>query len=116
MKFVLTRTSRHYCYDDMNEKPDKDCFLDDFVRTDERTTDDPMKNKHIGPAWYRNGENHRVENGHIKRDFKEKNWFVEISKLEELLKFVEQKGTIVLQKCDSNKDIFEIEIYDDYRE
>jgi len=116
VKFVVTRTSLHLHSGDIEGKPDECCFSDDFIRIDERAVSDPMRNKYIGPAWYKRGENHRVENGHIKRDFKEKNWFVEISKLEELLKFVEQKGAIVLQKCNSNKDIFEIEIYDDYRE
>jgi len=57
-----------------------------------------------------------VENGHIKRDFEEEGWFVEISTLSQLLEFEDENGEIIIKKSTDNPAIPEIEIYDDYRE
>ena len=43
-------------------------------------------------------------------------WFVEINTLEELIKFYEENGDIIIKDCFWNKSYTEIEIYDDYRE
>lgn len=43
-------------------------------------------------------------------------WFVEINTLEELIKFYEEYGDIIITDCLWNKSYTEIEIYDDYRE
>lgn len=43
-------------------------------------------------------------------------WFVEINTLEELIKFYEEYGDIIIKDCLWNKSYTEIEIYDDYRE
>ena len=66
MKYIVTRTS---ClgYD---QKPCEEAVKEILTDVDERTIDDPMKNKLIGERWYTEEGyfNHRVENGHIKRD------------------------------------------------
>jgi len=88
-----------------------------FVRVDRRTTDDPMKNPHIGKAWYDTGRNHRVENGMIARDFDDKRWVVRIADGAALHAFCEKYGTIILSlNTDGTKRCYEVEIYDDYRE
>ena len=43
-------------------------------------------------------------------------WFIEINTLEELVKFHEENGDIIIKDCLWNKSYIEIEIYDDYRE
>ena len=88
-----------------------------FVRVDRRTTDDPMKNPHIGKAWYDTGRNHRVENGIIARDFDDKRWVVRIADGTALQAFCEKYGEIILSlNNDGEEPCYEVEIYDDYRE
>lgn len=36
--------------------------------------------------------------------------------IEELIKFINKHGPIVIQQCYNNHNILEIEVYDDYRE
>lgn len=43
-------------------------------------------------------------------------WSVEINTLEELIKFYEKYGDIIIKHCLWNKSYKEIEIYDGYRE
>lgn len=59
------------------------------IRVDERTIDDPSKFSQEWDKrnWYTDGENHRVENGHIKRDFEESFHIIEINTIEDLLEF-----------------------------
>ncbi len=69
------------------------------VQVDERTTDDPSKipvYQELGSpeGWYRDGSNHRVENGHIKRDFDVEAWCLEVNTLQELLNIVTTYGHI----------------------
>jgi len=88
-----------------------------FVRVDRRTTDDPMKNPHIGKMWYESGRNHRVENGMIARDFDDKRWVVRIADGAALQAFCEKYGDIVLTvNTDGLEPCYEVEIYDGYRE
>ena len=88
-----------------------------FVRVDRRTTDDPMKNPHIGKAWYDTGRNHRVENGRIARDFDDKRWMVRIADGSALQAFCEKYGEIILSLNNvGTEPCYEVEIYDDYRE
>jgi len=113
MKFLVGRTSLAF---HENNKPCEGAYYDSYIHIDERTVDDPAK---IGPTigrsewWYSRGTNHRIEDGHIKRDVEDKRWFVDIDSLEDLLDFVSRNSrSIVL----STFDFPEIEIYDDYRE
>jgi hypothetical protein len=87
-----------------------------YTRIDERNVANPMENPYIGQEWYEHGTNHRVEHGHIMRDFAEKCWWIEINSLQDLIDFMGKEGQIILSQKYDNPGIFEIEIYDTYRE
>jgi hypothetical protein len=113
MLFHVTRTG----IDD--GQPCDEAFLRDIIRVDERTAGDPAlipAYKNSPEKWYTDGTNHRVENGHIKRDFVVSEWCVEIDSLQELLAFVSRNGQIVFGPSYLNNGMTRIEIYDDYRE
>jgi hypothetical protein len=115
MKFVVSRTS-----DMLREgQPCKEAVKLPYLRIDERSVDDPKKIAFYGHKdewWFSEGKNHRVEHGHIKRDYDAEAWFLEINSLDELMKFQEKYGQIVIQRYMFNHDILELEIYDSYRE
>ena len=111
MEYMVGRTS---VYDD-NIIPCEGCIQKEYTRIDERTTPDPTTNKYLAD-WYDYGSNHRVENGHIKRDFKDTAWFIDIADIPALNSFVEKYGDVVIGKSYQNDTIMRIEIYDDYRE
>ena len=111
MKFMIRRTSLRD-----EEQPCKEVYKDEYVYVDERTVSNPAKIKQKGypEKWYNEGRNHRVEKGHIKRDFVDTGWFVNIDSLEQLIKFQNKYGEIIVgEYCDG---VPSIEIYDDYRE
>lgn len=114
MKFRVSRTSLHN-----DEQPCEEARKELFVVVDERTVDDPSKvfpNSGVN-WWYGYGENHRVENGHIKRDFPGKDWLIDISSFEKLEKFIDKHGEVVISKTTNcSPSGLRIEIYDDYRE
>lgn len=115
MEFMVRRTS--LWWDD--EMPCEEAYLKEYVFIDTRSVDCPTKvpaYKGKSDWWYEEGMNHRVEDGKIKRDFIRKGWFITINSIEELLEFVNKYGDIVVQKALDNDKLFEIEIYDDYRE
>lgn len=120
MEFMVSRTS--LCGSD--EKPCEEAVKKPYIEIEERTVDDPVKigiyggdAKKANSDWYGYGSNHRVEDGHIKRDFPAEGWFITINSLEELMAFQEKYGNLVLQKSYNNpSSIPEIEIYDSYRE
>lgn len=71
-----------------------------------------------GGKWTDNEENHRINSdGFIERTMYKSVWCIEISSLEELLKFQSEcgKGLIISPHC-LNDSYYEIEIYDDWRE
>ena len=114
MKFHISRTSQ---WDD--KQPCTEAFRDSYTRIDVRGADDPAKMpmaKGKTAWWYDDGTNHRVENGHIKRDFAEKDWFIELADMDALLAFISTEGSLVIQPCWSNRNEMAIEIYDYYRE
>lgn len=112
MKFMVKRTSNCFCD---NVSPCETAKQEPCIIVDERNVDDPIKNKYIAEDWYLRGENHRVENGHIKRDLKDIQFFIEIESLDELVSFVNKNGSIVIEQSD-DPSFLRIEIYDDYRE
>ena len=87
------------------DKPSPRAFID------ERTTDDPVKVRTFKGTtdwWYKEGCNHRVENNHIKRDFKIKSWFINIESIEDLIKLsIENKG-LNISPSYNNPSIMEI--------
>lgn len=113
MRFMVSRTSNYgQC------PPCEGARQETYLRVDERTVDDPAKLNLFENEtdWYGLGCNHRIENGHIKRDYECKGYFIDIANLEELLAFMDTHGPIVIQKTNTNPQMREIEIYDDYRE
>lgn len=114
MKFLITRTSEWG-----DKQPYKNAYLDSFIQVDTRTVDNPQKLNHRGDRvnWYEQGENHRVEDGYIKRDFQREGWFIDIGNLEELIKLHEKVGEdIIITNSMWNRGLLELEIYDTYRE
>lgn len=108
MKFMVSRTSNW----DAEVSPCEEAHREEYTSIDERTTDDPS----FEPTWYDHGTNHRVEDGHIKRDFSDVGWFVELDSLEALMEFRDKYERLVLGRYWDNNSIPSIEIYDDYRE
>ena len=112
MKFKVTRTSVL----DEEIMPCENAYKSICYRIDTRTVDDPNKLKYNNGEneWYKNGKHHRLENGFIKRDIKEKCWKVEVNTLDDLIKFISKNGEIVVES--EKYSIPSIEIYDGYRE
>ena len=115
MKFAIHRTSDYRG----STPPCKEAIHISSMRVDERTTDDPKKlpcpvGDYEAKWWYETGTNHRVENGHIKRDFEEWTWLIEIASLEALAAFCDEYGCLIISSSGGNMP--ELEIYDDYRE
>lgn len=97
---------------DVYEKPHNKAIMKKGYIVDERIVDNPEK---LGirierENWYKRGVNHRVENGHIKRDLEIEDWYIEINFLHELMKLIEDCGHRLV--IDDEKII----IYDDYLE
>jgi hypothetical protein len=115
MKFMVSRTSRT-----TDVKPCSEAKQEKYTRVDERSTDDPAKIPAMRgkPAdwWFADGTNHRIENGHIKRDFEDTAWFIKINTLAQLIEFIEKYDQVIVSKSFWNPSIMSIEIYDDYRE
>lgn len=120
MKFYVSKTSSYE-----NElQPCEDAFREDYIRIDTRSVDTPVKipfykgdEQKANFDWYSNGNNHRVENGNLKRDFIDTGWFIEINSLEELINFKTKiKEKIIISNLYNNESIPEIEIYDSWRE
>ena len=112
MKFRVERTRMS------DDKPCDGAYESDYIRVDEWEVDDPFKLKSsyycYGEKWYKQGKNHRVEDGHIKRDLDDHGWFIDIESLEELVKLMERVGENIIIMNDEG--ILAIEIYDNYRE
>lgn len=114
MKYIVSRTSNFWG----KNKPCDEAHEEEFIFVDERCIDDPNKNPFIAMDWYTDAEffNHRVENGHIKRDRKDKKWVVEIDTLEQLNDFCKKYGNIIIEEAFGIPNQLAIEIYDDWRE
>ena len=70
-------------------------------------------------SWRSNGKNHKTcnEGKWITRQHPDVDlWSIEINSLEELLRFIEDNGRIIIGQSNDNGGVMEIEIYDDYRE
>ena len=110
MEVIIYRTSS------FDGKPCEGAYKKSYTRIDERTTDAPEKVAfYAGKSawWYEKGSNHRVENGHIKRDFVDFAWFILI---DDIFEFVDKHDHVVVNRCFQNPSIWSVEIYDDYRE
>ncbi len=109
MKFKCTRTSTKG-YDEV--KPCDEAILEQVVSVDERTVADPNElTRMSADDWYYKGQNHRLEDGHIKRDFMIEAYTIELKDIDSLMNFIEQHGEVII-KHDQEAELPEIEIYD----
>lgn len=121
MKFKVSRTS---IFGD--KKPCDGVTLEKFDYIERRSCSEEEFNKvlaKIEGLWRSKGINHTTfENEYskgIQRTFPqdEEGWFIELNSLEDLIQFMNKVGKgIVLGKYWGNESIYEIEIYDAYRE
>ncbi len=113
MKFTIKRTSLW-----SDEEPCEEATLEHGVYVDVRTSDDPAKvpyYKGESAWWYSEGTNHRIEDGHIKRDLPRDYYVIKIESLDDLVRLSDKYGSLIVGKS-INYTIPTIEIYDDYRE
>ena len=122
MKILVTRTSRDWnLYDAEESRPCNEVVRCTYIDVDERTVDHPDKlypKNRFTSDWYDDPRftNHRVENGHIKRDKTEEGWCICLDTLDELKLFVTKYGKCVISVEDGNPDTMKVEIYDTWRE
>ena len=115
MKFIITRTSAY----GNDEQPCEEAVKEKHLCVDERCCGNADELSHTDKReWFSEGTNHRVENGHIKRDFMEETWVIEIPSLEYLMKLRDEYGEIIVVSKDElgGYDLPTLEIYDDWRE
>ena len=111
--FLVSRTSM--CCSD--KKPCEEAYPINIIDVDTRTVDDPKKIPCYfngrEQMWYREGTNHRVENGKIKRDMGiTQEWAIET---DDILSFIDKcDDPVIISKNDDG--YYRIEIYDDWRE
>lgn len=115
MKFSVSRTSGE-------NPPCEEAILEIYDRVEWRTCSEEEFDRRFAPTeglWRSKGIDHCTnKRGWIGRTFPGQNegYFMEVNSPEELIKFVDKYGTIVVQEVYFGKNIYEIEIYDDYRE
>ncbi len=116
MRFMVYRTSDF----SIRESPCEEAFMESVVRHDVRTWPSwsEITNQQVKDTWYDEGSNHREEDGCIVRDMEPVDcWFVDLNTMEDMLRFVQKHGEIVIsQVAWTNRDYMQLEIYDDYRE
>lgn len=118
MRFTIRRAS---VWDD-EKSPCEEAERDSIVRVETRTCMNPEEfDERFGKLegkWLSVGENHRVnEKGWIVRDNGMVDvWSVEINTFDELIKFHDKYGDLVIGRCMWNNTYREILIYDDYIE
>lgn len=98
-------------------QPCKEAEQKTYFYIDWRVVDDPVKIlafKGETDWWYNEGTNHRVENGQIARDLERKGWFVEFNGIDDLLKFANREGDVII--TDKEQYNYEILIYDTWIE
>lgn len=72
-----------------------------------------QKTLHFRVDWESRGENHRFEDGFLRRELTSESFFVEIA---DLLEFARSHGSIIIDPPSATNPHFHVEIYDDYRE
>ena len=118
MKFVVARTSgsREVC-------PVKGAKRETIVAVDVRNvkTLEEARNSRWAQSFFRdNKRNFREEGGYVKADYDAQEWTIEIDSLEDLLRFADKHGELVLSPIGDGvwgaRDYPRLEIYDGYRE
>jgi hypothetical protein len=75
----------------------------DVYRVQQRTVNDPQKlthNKYDRENWYKEGENHRIIDGEITRDRKEKAWVMDCT-IEDIKELTKAFGEIRIENWDN---------------
>lgn len=116
MKFIVRRASQWG-----DAKPCDEVCHEIITRVDTRYCFSPEEYDagHVGERkWLEAGSNHRYNSeGHIQRDYGTVDvWTIEINTLEELMKFINKYGSVVIGDNYQNENYKEILIYDDYIE
>lgn len=121
MKYIVERASTP-CWDEEEEKPCEEARRELILCVDERSVDDPAKIPALSKdpqKWYNEAGyfNHRVENGHIKRDHYRNGWVIEIPTLEKLHEFISKYGSVVIDPpLKFGETLPTLKIYDDFIE
>lgn len=103
MEVLILRAS----INDSKTPPCKGAYRKAYTYIDERTVDDPEKSG--DSHWYTDGTNHRVEDGHAKRDLVRNGWFIKINNL---WKFAAEHGELAILAGNPKT----VEICDTWRE
>lgn len=120
MKMIIDRTSNN---DD--KAPCEEAYKSMVEIWDTRKCTEDYFNKNLSSSgegeWKSKGTKHKITNeGYITRLIgHELVWWVDIKSLSHLLSFVKKYGEIIILKDNQNKsdkELFKLEIYDDYRE
>ena len=121
MEFKITRTSLW-----SEDKPCNEAYIKKIIRIDERGFSSFEEHDEKLPRdtkWLEEGFNHKIvsankrcTHNHIYREFNDEIWAIKIDTLEDLLKLTDKYGDLVITTAYENNNIYEIEIYDDYRE
>lgn len=116
MIYTIKRTSNYN-----NKKPCKEAKKRTFEEWHTRTCNEAEFDKRFSEReglWRSKGKNHSItREGYITRqEGFQKRWSVEINTIEELNSFIEKNGRIIIGWDDYAKDVYNIEIYDDWRE
>lgn len=121
MEFLLTKTVSD-CDEEGHEiPPHKNARLKQCDRIEVRTIRSECEFDRIfgvkEGAWRSKGVDHTINTeGYIQRrhPLASKNFVIEIPTLEDLIAFIKENGEVVIQEGDAG--MFEIEIYNGYRE
>ena len=115
MNFIISRTSLWG-----DEKPCPGAKVVQATRVDWRSCKslEEVKTRPWGEDWFASGTNYREEKGQVARDMERGDiWVIEISNLDELLKFRDNVNEdLIIQNSDYKEYPFGIEIYDGHRE
>ncbi|NOX21122.1 MAG: hypothetical protein GXO99_07705 [Nitrospirae bacterium] len=105
MKFLISRKVQSISN---TEKPCEEAVKEELTPLDYRTVEtlEEAKKKIWYKQWYEGGTNHREEDGMVvcERKEKEERWVVEINTLEELIKFQEKYGDIIIRNTTPYKE------------
>jgi hypothetical protein len=115
MKFIITKTSAY------DEKPCKEAKRTMVETWHTRTCSEKEFNLRFSDReglWKSKGKNHSItKEGYITRQQDDREaWCVELNSLEELIKFCNKYGQLIVSNEGYDYKNASIEIYDDYRE
>lgn len=121
MEFLLTKTVSDWDEEGNEIPPHKDARLKQYDRIEVRTIRSECEfNSRFGVnegAWRSKGVDHTINaEGYIQRrhPLASENFVIEIATLEDLVAFIKENGSVVMQEQDAG--MFEIEIYNGWRE